>query len=140
MKLTLMIAATVFAASAAAQAPADDTVYRGLGGQAGIGKLVASFIPLIQADPRIKDFFTDVDIAHLSAKLAEQICVLAGGPCVYKGKDMTTIHDGLNITNAHFNALAEDLQIAMEKNGIASAVQNKLVAKLAPMQREIVTK
>ena len=140
MKIRLMIACVVLMGSAAAQAPADDALYRGLGGQAGIGKIVASVIPLIQADARIKEFFTDVDVPHLSAKLAEQFCALAGGPCVYKGKDMATIHDGLNITNAQFNALAEDLQAAMEQNGIANAVQNKLVARLAPMQRQIVTK
>jgi hemoglobin len=36
--------------------------------------------------------------------------------------------------------LAEDLQIAMEKNQIPSSISNKLVAKLAPMQRPIVSK
>jgi hemoglobin len=36
--------------------------------------------------------------------------------------------------------MAEDLQIAMERNGVPSRVQNRLMAKLAPMQREIVTK
>ena len=53
---------------------------------------------------------------------------------------MTEIHDGLNITNAQFNALAEDLQLAMERNGVPARFQNKLIAKLAPMQRAMVTK
>ena len=119
---------------------ADDATFQGLGGKAGIKKIVAAFIPLIQADPRIKESFTDIDMKNLALRLEEQFCVLSGGPCEYKGKDMKEIHDGLNITNAQFNALAEDLQVAMDKNGVAPAVQNKLVAKLAPMQKEIVTK
>ncbi|SHH46317.1 group 1 truncated hemoglobin [Massilia sp. CF038] len=119
---------------------ADDATFQGLGGKAGIKKIVATFIPLIQADPRIKESFTDIDMKNLALRLEEQFCVLSGGPCEYKGKDMKEIHDGLNITNAQFNALAEDLQIAMEQVGIASRYQNKLVAKLAPMQRDIVTK
>lgn len=53
---------------------------------------------------------------------------------------MKEVHAGLKVTNAQFNALAEDLQIAMERNSVPSYVQNKLVAKLAPMQRAIVTK
>jgi hemoglobin len=119
---------------------ADDATFQGLGGKPGIKKIVATFIPLILADPRIKESFTDIDMKNLALRLEEQFCVLSGGPCTYQGKDMKEIHDGLNITHAQFNALAEDLQIAMEKVGVPSRFQNRLVAKLAPMQRDIVTK
>ena len=77
---------------------------------------------------------------QLAKSLAQQLCALSGGPCSYRGKDMTTIHDGLNITNAHFNALTEDLQIAMERNGVPSRIQNRLVAQLAAMQPQVVTR
>ncbi|MES2760514.1 MAG: group 1 truncated hemoglobin [Pseudomonadota bacterium] len=119
---------------------ADDVTYRGLGGQQGIKDIVATLIPLIQADARIKESFADTDMKKLALRLEEQFCVLAGGPCVYKGDEMVEVHRGLKVTNAQFNALAEDLQIAMERNGVPSHVQNKLIAKLAPMQRGIVTK
>lgn len=127
-------------ATSLATAQPDDATFQGLGGKPGIKKIVDTFIPLILADPRIKESFTDIDMKNLAMRLEEQFCELSGGPCTYKGKDMTEIHDGLNITNAQFNALTEDLQIAMEKVGVPSRVQNKLVAKLAPMQRNIVTK
>lgn len=39
-----------------------------------------------------------------------------------------------------FNALVEDLQVAMDKSGIPSRTQNKLLALLAPMQRIVVIK
>lgn len=119
---------------------ADDALYRGLGGKPGISKIVATLVPLVLADPRIKASFTDIDMRNLAMRLEEQFCELGGGPCRYQGKDMTEIHDGLNITAAQFNALAEDLQLAMERNGVAPRFQNKLLAKLAPMQRSIVTK
>jgi hemoglobin len=140
-KLTHLACAALLAASACALAQApDDTIYQGLGGKPGIKKIVDTLVPLVLADPRIKESFADVDMPHVAMRLAEQFCELSGGPCQYKGKDMTLIHDGLNITNAQFNALAEDLQEAMERNGVPSRIQNKLVAKLAPMQRAIVTK
>ena len=119
---------------------ADDSLYQGLGGKEGINKIVSTLIPLVLADDRIKASFDGVDLKNLAMRLEQQFCELAGGPCKYGGKDMVTIHDGLNITNAQFNALAEDLQIAMERNKVPSSVSNRLVAKLAPMQREIVTK
>ena len=45
-----------------------------------------------------------------------------------------------NPMRAQFNALAEDLQVAMERTGVPPRFQNKLMARLAPMQRDIVTK
>jgi hemoglobin len=128
-------------ATGCAHGPATaDSTYQGLGGQSGIKKIVATFVPIVMADPRINESFRDTDLKNLSMRLEEQFCELSGGPCKYKGKDMKDIHDGLNITNAQFNALAEDLQAAMDKHGVAPAVQNKLVAKLAPMQKDVVTK
>ncbi|MDB5960909.1 MAG: group 1 hemoglobin [Massilia sp.] len=138
-----MRAAAVFAVALAAVAPAhaaDDALFQGLGGKPGIKNIVETFKPMVLADPRIKETFSDSDMKHVGMRLEEQLCVLAGGPCTYGGEPMKETHGGLKITNAQFNALAENLQIAMEKNGVATSVANKLVAKLAPMQRDIVTK
>ncbi|MET0857849.1 MAG: group 1 truncated hemoglobin [Telluria sp.] len=146
MNMTRKTLSSIFAGAVlafAALAPvhaADDATFRGLGGQPGIKKIVATLIPLVQADARIKESFADTDMKNLAMRLEEQFCALTGGPCVYKGEEMADVHRGLKVTNAQFNALAEDLQIAMERNGVPSHVQNKLVAKLASMQRTIVTK
>ena len=137
-----------------AQTPyTDDSTYQGLGGKEGIKKIVDTFVPMLLADPRIKESFADFDMEQLNVRLQEQFCEFAGGPCKYSGKyrdktmdgvgtvrDMTTVHQDLKITNAMFNALTEDLQIAMEQHNVPSSVSNKLIAKLAPMQRAIVTK
>lgn len=44
----------------------------------------------------------------------------------------------MGVTNKDFNALVENLQWAMDKEGVPFAVQNRLLAKLAPMQRKVV--
>lgn len=139
---------------ALAQTPyTEDSTYRGLGGKEGIRKIVDTFIPIILADERIKDTFADFDMKQLAVRLTEQFCEFSGGPCQYTGKyrdktmdgagtvrDMATVHEDMKITNAQFNALTEDLQIAMERHKVPTSVSNKLIAKLAPMQRAIVTK
>jgi hemoglobin len=117
-----------------------DATFRALGERSGIEKIVKDLLSILLADNRIKNSFKDVDMERLSLKLQEQICVLSGGPCKYTGKDMKLIHEDLKITNAQFNALAEDLQVAMDRQGVAPRAQNKLIAKLAPMQREVVTR
>jgi hemoglobin len=117
-----------------------DALYRDLGGLDGIRKIIDDFKLVTLRDPRIKDSFKDSDIPHLKKRLTEQFCMLAGGPCKYGGKDMTTIHEDLGITAMQFNALTEDLQLALDRNGIPYRVQNRLLSKLAPLQREVVTK
>ena len=130
----------LFVQPAQAQAAGDDAVFQQMGGKPGIQKIVADFLPLLLADPRISETFKDADMERLGTLLAEQFCQLTGGPCKYSGKAMQEAHRDMQLNNAQFNALAEDLQFAMEKNGIANSAQNKLIAKLAPMQRAIVTR
>jgi hemoglobin len=131
--------ALFLAASLQAHA-ADDSLYTALGGSAGIRRVVADLVPALQADARINATFDGVDMERLAAKLQEQFCEVSGGPCKYSGKDMKTIHEDLAVNRAQFNAMVEDLQEAMQKNAVPSRTQNRLLARLAPMHREVVTK
>lgn len=128
------------ASSATMGAETTDQLFQDFGGKAGIGKVVDDFLTIWQADPRISKRLTDADVERLGLMLKEQFTQLTGGPATYSGKDMKAAHDGMGIRNAEFNALAEDLQLSMGKNGVSSRSQNRLLAKLAPMQHAIVTK
>jgi hemoglobin len=142
MKNTKRLAACLalaYSVAAPAWAQSGD-LYAALGKDEGIRRIVVAFVARAQADPRVKEQFKDADLDRLHRTLAEQFCVLAGGPCKYTGQDMRESHADMKVTNAQFNAVAEDLQLAMEQQGVPSAVQNRLIAKLAPMQRDIVTK
>ena len=119
---------------------ASDAVFQDFGGKAGISKVIDDFLGIWQEDPRISDKLKDADVERLGSLLKEQITQLTGGPAVYSGRDMKTAHQAMGLHNADFNALAEDLQHAMDKNGVPSRAQNKLLAKLAPMEHVIVTK
>ena len=129
--------------TAANPAPADPSllpVYKEFGEIAGLTALMDDFMVILLADERTRPFFKDADQPKIKKLLAEQFCVILGGPCSYTGRDMKSSHKGLDIGRGHFNALVEDLQIAMDKRGISFRAQNKLLAKLAPMHREIETK
>ena len=121
-----------------AQAQQDPLLYRELGEQAGIGKIVDAFVPLILADPRIGAHFAHADKTRLAMQLKSQFCVISGGPCTYEGKDMVSAHDGMHIRMSDFNFLAEDLQVAMEQSGVNSGVALRFIGRLAPLQRAIV--
>jgi len=138
---------SVLAAGAGAQAPAavapvDDGLYRAWGGKAGIRAVMADFVPRLEADARIGHFFRKEPAAreNLVTMLTEQLCQVAGGPCVYAGAPMGPVHRDLEISKADFNALVEVLQVSMDAKGIPFRAQNGMLARLAPMHREIIAR
>lgn len=128
------------AAPAATTATVNADLYEALGAKSGIEHIVKDVLKIALQDPRIKRSFEDADLEDLEAKLNQQLCNVAGGPCEYKGKSMQESHQDLKIDSAQFNALVECLQTAMRNNGVPFRAQNKLLARLAPMQRDIITR
>jgi len=119
-------------------APADDALFRDLGGRPGIDAIVGDFVPRLVADPRTSEFFKKTNQAHLKDMLALQFCVVSGGGCVYTGLPMDKAHHDMDISKGDFNALVEVLQASMDAQHVPFATQNRLLARLAPMHREIV--
>lgn len=134
-----LLLVVVFTLAACAQQPAkDDSLYRDLGEQVGITRIVEGMLLNIAADPRIVRHFENIDIVRLRDKLVEQICVEAGGPCTYTGDSMEESHKGQNLTPSDFNALVENLQDAMSAQGVPMPAQNRLLARLAPMRAQVI--
>ena len=119
---------------------AEDTLFADMGGQAGIDKIVDASVDNYLADDRIKAIFDESNMDRLRAEFKVQFCQVAGGGCDYKGHNMTAAHKGLHLTNSDFNAVVEDLQNAMDKVGVPFATQNRFLARLAPMQHQVVSR
>ena len=127
------------AVSLASQAQAADTAaFEAFGGKPGLDRVADLGIERVLRDPRIKDRFTSANIPRLKMMLATQFCMLLGGPCEYTGRNMKESHAGFGLKDADFNALAEDFQLAMDDAGVPFRYQNVLIARLAPMERDIV--
>ncbi|MDH1265567.1 group 1 truncated hemoglobin [Pseudomonas sp. GD03944] len=125
-------------AACAQQPPRDDSLYRALGEQAGITRIVEGMLMNIARDRRIVRHFEKIDIVRLRDKLVEQFCVEAGGPCTYTGDSMEESHKGQRLTPSDFNALVENLQDAMDTEGVPVPAQNRLLARLAPMRAQVI--
>jgi hemoglobin len=121
-----------------AAARSGDKLYRALGGDAGITRVVDAALAEIHGDLRINFFFEKTDMADLRRLLIEQICAATGGPCTYSGRSMEEAHSGLNLTDADFDAFVDDLVRAMNSQKVPAELQKELLALLGPMRPEVV--
>ena len=138
MKKFKLLSIVVSALLWPAFAHAEGTLYERIGGEAKLRGVVDEFVRVMEDDPRINFTFANTDLSKFSQLLYEQLCNLTQGPCQYTGRDMKTSHAKLNVTNAQFNALAEDLYIAFERLHVPYRLQNEVMVLLAPMQKDVV--
>jgi hemoglobin len=137
--LAILCTSITHAQTVVPSAPRDNSLYVALGEKTGISQLSDDFVTRLVADKRLRPFFEKTNLPHFKLQLADQFCVVSGGPCVYKGADMKSSHANFDIAKTDFNALVEVLQQSMDAKGIPFRAQNRLLALLAPMHREVIT-
>lgn len=118
---------------------AEPTLFQQLGGQPAISAVLKDSIELWFKNPVLADSFRTTNRERLHLLLVQQFTVATGGGGTYTGRDMVSVHKGLNITTAQFNALAEDLQTVLDKYDVPYRQQNRILALLAPLKRDVVT-
>ncbi|HQT84946.1 MULTISPECIES: group I truncated hemoglobin [Acidiphilium] len=140
-KLLSVFAGTAILAGVVLIAPARAATshYQEFGGAPGMSSMVNDFVNRVTSDPRIRAYFTHTNIPALKAALTNQFCNLEGGDCPFD-MNMHTVHQSLGVTQAAFNALANDLTITMDNHHVPMDAQNNLLAKLAAMEPQVVTK
>jgi hemoglobin len=116
----------------------NERLFDQLGGQAGIELLTEKFIEEIQYDKDVMPYFLKTDVNRFRQKFVEQICMLSDGPCQYTGDSMEEVHSGMEINERHFNAIVNNLTIAMESINLPITTQNRLLNLLAPMRKQII--
>jgi hemoglobin len=77
---------------------------------------------------------------RLHRTLKEQLVYLLGGKADYTGRDMKAAHKDQGVQQTDFNILVEHMQVAMDHEKVPFRAQNRLLAKLAPMQRDVVVR
>jgi len=136
--IILLIASGIGFASWGAEG--ESALFLSFGGKATIVAVVDDFMFGVLENPRTKPYFLNVDQKKTKEHLSDFICVTMEGPCQYPGRTMKKAHSGLGISKGDYNALVEVLRTAMDKNNVPNRAQNKLLARLAPMYREIIEK
>jgi len=125
-------------ANAGAAPVAGTALFEAFHGEEGIGRIADGMIDRSLADPRTAEIFKPFDMVRLRRTLREQLCYLLAGPCQYTGRTMADAHRDMGVQTRDFNIVVEHLRDAMDAEGVAFRDQNRLLALLAPMHRDVV--
>ncbi|MEN3332163.1 MAG: hemoglobin [Blastocatellia bacterium] len=139
LAVALLVAAISSIQPAAAQSK--DSLYKRLGGYDAIAAVADDFIKGLATDPKISRFFvgaSDNSKERIRQLVKDQLCAATGGPCVYIGRDMKTVHKGLHITEEDWNISVKILMGTLTKFKVKEREQKDVVAALAGLKADIV--
>ncbi|MFL6216422.1 MAG: group 1 truncated hemoglobin [Blastocatellia bacterium] len=141
LAIALLVAAMGSAHTVSAQGK--DTLYQRLGGYDALAKVTDEFIKGLATDPKIGRFFigaSDNSKTRIRQLLLDQLCAATGGPCVYIGRDMKTVHKGLGITEEDWNISVKILMNVFDKFKVKERERKDVVTALSGLKADIVEK
>jgi truncated hemoglobin YjbI len=146
--LTKLVFVGVFAVlgslSTASIAMAEDgateqaTLYERLGSREGINKAVLRTIELHQINPLISHYFTDVDLDALANHVTDFFAMGTGGPANYTGRDMTSAHADMHMSNADFDSAVADVLHAVRDQGAGEGEVAEVAAILESLRAAVI--
>ena len=75
------------------------TLYERLGSWDGIEQIVTDTIANHRKNPAISHYFADVDTSQLAGHVTAFFAAGTGGPSKYEGRDMTTAHANMGLSD-----------------------------------------
>jgi hemoglobin len=142
--LILVGAATLTDAEEKAAAPATPSLYDRLGGLYPISAVVDDFIDRVyvnntlNANPNIAKARSELRKPGLKVHLANQVCMVTGGPCKYTGRGMKESHADFHITQKEWDALLVDFRASLDNFKVPAAEQSELVSIVESTKPDIV--
>ena len=117
-------------AMAAKDATEEATLYERLGSWDGINQIVGDTIANHLENEKIAHYFEGVDLEKLQAHVTAFFAAGTGGPDKYAGRDMTSAHAAMNMSEEDFDSAVADVLKAVKANGKDEGVQAEVKAIL----------
>lgn len=119
-------------------ASTEKTLYERLGGRERIEAIASDIFDNHTKNPVIKTRYVNSDPVTVKRLVTEMCCAGFGGPEQYTGKDMVTAHTGMNINEAEFIAVIDDVMSALDMNNVGKQEKDEILAILYSLKPEIV--
>ena len=123
-------------------APAKEkSLYERLGGYNALAAVVDEFMKRLAEDKQLARFLvglSDDSKKRLRQHLLNQFCEATGGPCIYTGRQMKTVHTGLKITESDGDIAAKALVETLDKFKVPKKEKDELVNFVVGLKKDIV--
>jgi len=141
MKRIALILVICLATVSAVAADAPKSLYHRLGGYDAIAAVTDDFIGRLATDKQLGKFFvghSTNSLQRIRQLVVDQICAATGGPCVYIGRDMKSVHQGLGISEDDWNVAVKHLVATLDKFKVPEKEKSDLLAAVSTMKNDIV--
>jgi hemoglobin len=128
------------ASRTAFNAARENSLYHKLGGQAALSAVVDAFYVKVLADARIKHHFDDINMEKQIRRQKAFLSAAFGGPIAWAGKDMRKAHIDLKLTEADFNAVAENLVSTLKDFKVQQELIDQVVAIASSVKDDVLNK
>jgi hemoglobin len=125
------------------QAASQDSLYKRLGGYDALAAVTDDFLGRLATDPKEGRFFVGLNNdskTKVRQHVVDFLCAATGGPCKYTGRDMTTAHTGLGITEEDWTITVKALGDTLNKFKVPAREQQDVVNAIAGLKSQIVGK
>ncbi len=103
------------------------TLFEQLGGKDAVNAAVDIFYTKVLADDTINHLFDNTDMPKQIGKQKAFLTYAFGGAPNYPGASMRKAHEGFNLTEAHFAAVAGHLQSSLEDLNVPADLVNQVM-------------
>ena len=116
------------------------SIYERIGGEPAVDAAVDIFYRKVLSDDRIAHFFESVDMDRQRAKQKAFLTFAFGGPSHYTGKDMRTAHAKMSLTDAHFDAVMENLGATLTELGVPGDLISEAAAVALSVRGDVLNR
>ena len=119
----------------------ETTLYVRLGGYDAIAAVADDLLPRLIADAQLSRFWQhrgEDGVRREKQLLIDFLGASAGGPLYYRGRDMTTAHRGMRISESDWTRLFTHVQATLDKFAVPARERGEVLGFIESTKKEIV--
>ena len=116
-----------------------ETIYDQLGGSDVLKTAVTVFYNRVVEDDNLAKWFDGVDLSRLRAHQRAFLAAALDGPRLFAGRDLTSSHAGMEITDDAFEAIVNHLLTVLADLDIDETAIEQVGARLDALRDQIVS-
>ena len=119
----------------------DKSLYERLGGYDAIAAVSDDLMVRIKNDDKLRRFYDHRGadgIAREQQLLVDYLCASSGGPMIYTGRDMKTLHVGMRLDEEDWQRAVDHLIATLEAFTVPEPEKSEMLAFIGSLKPEIV--